>query len=69
MKKYPWEDGIEIDWNQDWPKILEAYMDKYFGASEKLIEHYFKAKMWKSAAIAGWAVSATLLYCLMVVTP
>jgi hypothetical protein len=37
MKKYPWDDEVEIDWSQDWQGIVSQYQDRYFYAKDKLI--------------------------------
>jgi hypothetical protein len=68
MKKYPWDQEKEIDWDAPWPDIANQYADRYFESTNNLIDYYFKAQILKMACIAGWCISAILFICLVVVT-
>lgn len=68
MKKYPWDDEVEMDWSQDWQGILSQYQDRYFNAKDKLIGEYFRAERFKICCITGWSFAAILFYCLVAVS-
>lgn len=68
MKKYPWSDNKEIDWEADPLSIANQYADRYYDATYKLIHHYFRAESLKVLCIAGWVLSAILFFCLAVVS-
>lgn len=68
MKKYPWDQEKDIDWDAEWPEIANQYADRYFDVTEKLIVHYFRAENMKVLCITGWIFSAILFGCLVVVT-
>jgi hypothetical protein len=68
MKKYPWEQETEIDWDAEWPEIANQYADRYYDATSKLISHYFRAEYLRASSIAGWSMSAILFFCLVVIS-
>ncbi len=69
MENKPWKDAEEIDYTQDAWDILGQYRNKHHRVVISFIRHYYTAKLWKAACLAGWTLSIGLMIVIGVAMP